>query len=108
VSLIPGVVMSLEKQFHPVEVGKPITPLVAEPPVPTFIRKDDAWVPAEMDGLVPNPEEIVGTTPEVPEGTPEIEYAVSPFGLKFGQFTVESIYNFVAFTIPVGAAVGPR
>jgi hypothetical protein len=54
-------VMSFVKQFHPVvAVGSPITPLVATPPVPTFIVNAAVPLLLEMLGLVPNPDEMVG------------------------------------------------
>ena len=53
--------MSEAKQFHPfAAVGKPTTPLVAVPPVPTFILKAAVPLFAVIDGVVPNPELIVG------------------------------------------------
>ena len=49
------------KQFHPlVAVGRPITPEVAAPPVPTFTRKDAVEFATETDGDVPKPLEMVG------------------------------------------------
>ena len=55
------VVMSSHLQFHPVfAAGNPITPLVADPPVPTLILK--ALVPLLAVTLAPdpNPLEMVG------------------------------------------------
>lgn len=58
---VAGVVMSEAKQFHPfAAVGKPTTPLVAVPPVPTFILKAAVPLLAVTEGDVPKPDEIVG------------------------------------------------
>src|SRR6266540_791709 len=60
------VVMSVAKQFHPVvAVGNPMTPLVAEPPVPTLMRKDAVPLFDETEGLEPKPDEIVGAALEI-------------------------------------------
>ena len=47
--------------FHPnVAVPRPITPVLAVPPVPTSTRKVDEPLLEVIEGLVPKPEEIVG------------------------------------------------
>lgn len=64
-------------QFHPVvAVGSAMTPELAVPPVPTFTRKATA-LPAGTDGLVPNPDEIVGAVAENASVVPMLVAALS-------------------------------
>lgn len=64
------VVMSVTKQFQPVvAAGSPITPLVAEPPVPTFIRKAAVPLWTVTEGLVPKPDDMVGTVADIKRPT---------------------------------------
>ena len=56
--------MSKAKQFQPLAAaGKPITPVDALPTPPTLIVNAAAPLFVVMDGLVPNPDEIVGAVP---------------------------------------------
>jgi hypothetical protein len=58
------VVISAQVQAQPLSaVGSPMTPLVAEPPVPTLIVKAAGFTPAAMLGVDPKPLLIVGVPP---------------------------------------------
>jgi hypothetical protein len=60
------------KQFQPVAaVGSAMTPAVAEPPVPTSTRKA-ADVPDVTEGVVPNPELIVGAVADKARFAPRL------------------------------------
>lgn len=97
-------------QFHPVvAVGIPITPLVAVPPVPTLTRKAAVPLFAEMDGLVPNPEEIVGAAFErsrfvsvivVNLAVPGVVLPIAPGAAKVAPFKDEAL-KFATFVVLV-------
>jgi hypothetical protein len=58
------VVRSVARHAHPfAAVGKPITPLFADPPVPTFSVNAAGPLLLTIEGPEPNPEEIVGAVP---------------------------------------------
>ena len=59
------VFISMAVQLQPfAAVGSPITPLVADPPVPTFTSNAAVPFCCTMLGEVPKPEEMVGAVAE--------------------------------------------
>ena len=59
------VVKSSAWHAHPFgAAGKPITPLLADPPVPTLIVNAAVPLLCGMEAPLPNPEAIVGAVPE--------------------------------------------
>jgi hypothetical protein len=62
-----------------VAVGSVITPVAADPPVPTFTVKDAVPLLLEIEGFVPNPEAIVGAVDD--------RRTWPPFGTMFANGT---------------------
>jgi len=84
------VVTSSAKQFQPVvAAGKPITPDVAVPPVPTLMRNAAVPLLAVTEGEVPKPEEIVGAVEDT------------------SKLVVVNVAAFAVVNVPAAAAVPP-
>ena len=75
---VVGFVRSSQCTTQPfVAVGNPMTPLEAVPPVPTLIVKAEVPLLVVIEGLAPNPDEIVGAVEDTRRFGTEIEDALS-------------------------------